>query len=212
MWRKLFQSLGYKKLEEESSLTSNANCIQMSQCPKSKVQNDVVDSNTTLEINENGSLVPIKTSQVPWYKKNIGVMYMICATLSGTMGNLAIKTITKSDERLPVLELVIIRGVIGTIITAFMMYYQNIDFLGPTDAFKLLLMRGIFAFMALTFHFFALSSLSLGDATILSFFSPIITGVLGAIILKETWEKVDQLAGFFSLIGLLFIIRPVYLI
>jgi len=113
---------------------------------------------------------------------------------------------------LPVLELVIIRGVIGSIITACMIYYQNIDFIGPTDAFKLLVMRGLFAFMALTFQFFALSNLSLRDATILSFFSPVITGFLGAVILKETWEKIDQLSGFFSLIGVLFIIRPVYLI
>lgn len=216
-WNNISHSFGYAKLEEEVGSPSNDHCIELSP----KLENDNVhDSNTTLQVidktilKQDGSIEILKTSQdLPWHKKNIGLIFMILSTLSGTLLNLSVKAISKSDERLPILELVIIRGILGSLITMSMMYYQNISkWMGPLDTYKLLFLRGLFAFLALTFHFFALSSLSLGDATILSFCAPIITGFLGSIILLEKWEKVDQLAGFFSLIGLLFITRPVYYI
>jgi hypothetical protein len=211
IWSSLSKSFGYKQLEEESNAQSKADCMELSECQQSE-KKDIADSNITLEINEEGLAVLKTSKKLKWYEKNIGVIYMILATLSGTINNLTVKAISKSDERLPVLELVIIRGVLGSVAVAGIMYYQNINCAGPADAFNLLVMRGLFAFMALTFHFFSLFSLSLGDATILSFCAPIMTGFLGAVVLKEKWEKVDQLAGVFSLIGLLFITRPVYFI
>lgn len=216
LWNNISHSFGYAKLEEEASSPSNDLFIELS-CPKLQVDKALHDSNTTLQVvdkmlvKDDGSMQILKTSEdLPWHKKNIGLLFMILSTLSGTLLNLSVKAISKSDERLPILELVIIRGVLGSLITMGMMYFQQINkWMGPPETYKLLFLRGLFAFLALTFHFFALSSLSLGDATILSFCSPIITGFLGSIVLKEKWEKVDQLAGFFSIIGLLFITRPV---
>lgn len=43
--------------------------------------------------------------------------------------------------------------------------------------------------------YFSLKYLSLSDATVLSFISPVLVGVLAAILLKETYTKAEALTG-----------------
>ena len=218
MRNKITKSFGYAKLEDETISTANDVFIELSPtCPKTAINNNVANSDETLGVDvkkhilsdeSNGEI--LKTSKdLVWHQKHKGLIFMVLATLMGCFLNISVKAISKSAEKLPVLELVIIRGILGSLITLSMMYFQKVDsWMGPADAIQLLLLRGLFAFLGLSFNLFALFSLSVGDATILSFSAPVLTGFLGSIILKEKWERVDQLAGFFSIIGVIFIARP----
>ena len=74
--------------------------------------------------------------------------------------------------------------------------------------FQIQLIRSLFLFLSTILFFYAISFISLPEALILSFVSPMIVTLLSAIILKEKvgfrrWSAV--VVGF---IGVLFVIRP----
>lgn len=190
----------YSKLDDD---TSAAVVVELS--PLKKNEHDKTNDDSHVgTIDE----ILISSVEIPWYRKNIGVIYIIISVLCINCLNITIKMVSKSDERLPVLQLVFIRGCFGSLVIIIMMLQQNVQhWFGSPEVVRLLLARGFSGFMALTFSFFAVSLLSMGDATILSFFAPVFAGLLGSIFLKETWHTVDKLAGFFCMIGVIFVAR-----
>lgn len=192
----------YAELDNESCDDSPVVVIELSQFNKAH------ESNYDVSKNDCPDQILKSSSTIPWYQKNKGLLYILLSVICISCLNITVKIVSKSDERLPILELVFIRGIVGSLIVMIMMLQQNVPhWFGSPDAVRLLLFRGIFGFLALSFNFFALSMLSVGDATILSFFAPIFTGVLGSIFLKENWENIDKLAAFFSMIGVIFVAR-----
>lgn len=125
----------------------------------------------------------------PWYRRSIGLIYMILANVMFSAMGLTIKALSKSSERIPVLELVAIRGFLGFLLCLGLMWREGVkEYFGPPETRKLLLIRGLTGFTSLTFNLYALNALSLGDATVLGFLAPTFTGLLGKIVLKEAWE------------------------
>jgi hypothetical protein len=181
----------YSKLDDD---TSAAVVVELS--PLKKNEHDKTNDDSHVgTIDE----ILISSVEIPWYRKNIGVIYIIISVLCINCLNITIKMVSKSDERLPVLQLVFIRGCFGSLVIIIMMLQQNVQhWFGSPEIVRLLLARGFSGFMALTFSFFAVSFLSMGDATILSFFAPVFAGLLGSIFLKETWHTVDNLQGSFA--------------
>ncbi|KAI6001079.1 integral membrane protein DUF6 [Pisolithus orientalis] len=84
-------------------------------------------------------------------------------------------------------------------------------FLGPKDVRSLLICRGVAGFFALFGTYYALQYLSLGDVTALGFTGPIFTGIAGRLFLGETYSKREAVASFFSLFGVVLIVRPPFL-
>jgi len=56
--------------------------------------------------------------------------------------------------------------------------------------------------------YYSLQYLSLSDATVLTFLSPLTTGMAGALLLKESFSRKEAFSGIFSLIGVAMIARP----
>jgi uncharacterized membrane protein len=202
-WPKVISRTEYSKLEEE---TTPIVVVEMSLIDKNNETNyGTIDDHSK---NETADQILRSSVEMPWYKKNIGLLYILLSALCISCLNITLKLISKSDERLPILELVFIRGCVGSVIVIIMMLKQGVaNWFGAPDVVRLLLARGIFGFLALSFSFFAVSMLSIGDATILSFFSPIFAGLLASKFLKENWHAIDKVAAFFSMIGVIFIAR-----
>ena len=74
--------------------------------------------------------------------------------------------------------------------------------------FQIQLIRSLFLFLSTIFFFYAISIISLPEALILSFVSPMIVTLLSAIILKEQVGFRRWSAVIFGFIGVLFVIRP----
>ncbi|PIL32542.1 transporter [Ganoderma sinense ZZ0214-1] len=83
--------------------------------------------------------------------------------------------------------------------------------LGPRGIRILLAFRGLSGFVGLFGTYYALQYLSLSDATMLSFLTPMCTAVTGALLLKENLTAKQMVASLFSLLGVVLIARPEFL-
>lgn len=84
-------------------------------------------------------------------------------------------------------------------------------YLGPKGVRLLLCIRGIVGFGGLFSVYFSLRYLSLSDATVLTFLSPVLVGVLASVLLKEPYSKLEFLTGVGSLFGVVLIAKPSFL-
>ncbi|KAF8621952.1 hypothetical protein AX15_007383 [Amanita polypyramis BW_CC] len=82
---------------------------------------------------------------------------------------------------------------------------------GPKGVRLLLVFRGASGFVGLSGLYFSLQYLSLSDATVLTFLSPLCTAVAGALFLHESFRLTQALAGIVSLIGVTLIARPPFI-
>ncbi|KAH9052750.1 hypothetical protein EDB87DRAFT_1655582 [Lactarius vividus] len=93
------------------------------------------------------------------------------------------------------------------------MYWKQIPdpVFGPKGLRLLLVLRGFTGFFGLSGIYFSLQYLSLSDAMVLSFLSPILTGFTGAIFLKEPFSHKELFTGLCSFLGVVLIARPQFL-
>ena len=75
-------------------------------------------------------------------------------------------------------------------VSAVQIKMNGLTFAGPTDMKLILLCRGLISFLGMVFGFMALTVLSIGDATALSFTAPIFTGIAAHFILHEKWQVI----------------------
>ncbi|TKY89041.1 hypothetical protein EX895_001572 [Sporisorium graminicola] len=83
--------------------------------------------------------------------------------------------------------------------------------LGPPGARALLFARGMFGFSSTLALYISLHSLSLSDATVITFLSPLATGFLAHVLLHEPFTVRERIAGVLSLAGVTLIARPSFL-
>ncbi|KIL58919.1 hypothetical protein M378DRAFT_287457 [Amanita muscaria Koide BX008] len=83
--------------------------------------------------------------------------------------------------------------------------------LGPKGVRLLLVCRGITGFVGLFGSYVSLQYLSLSDATVLTFLTPLCTAAAGAFLLNETFRLSQALAGAVSFVGVILIARPPFI-
>lgn len=117
-------------------------------------------------------------------KRKMGLRYalprMILASLCFAFMGVFVKL---SVESLPFLVAVFFRTFIGLLMLIFYMKCKGLSF--QATQHRLLLIRSICGFLALTFFFFALEKLPLSTATVLNFSSPIFVVILSGFFLQE---------------------------
>jgi drug/metabolite transporter (DMT)-like permease len=93
------------------------------------------------------------------------------------------------------------------------MRWSNVEhpLLGPPGVRTLLAARGFVGFFGLAPGYYALKYLSLSDATVLTFLSPVLVGALAFLFLKEPFTKTEALTGLTSLLGVVLIAKPTFL-
>ncbi|CAD6888323.1 unnamed protein product [Tilletia laevis] len=84
-------------------------------------------------------------------------------------------------------------------------------FLGPPPVRRLLAFRGFSGFFGLFGLYFSLQYLSLADATVITFLSPLATAIIAAAFLKEQLHSRQLVAGLVSVLGVVLIARPQFL-
>lgn len=99
--------------------------------------------------------------------------------------------------------LLALRGFIGFFGCANTFACTNARWLLATDATRLA--------SSLYTNYAALQYLSLADASTLWFISPVLVGILGWLILREPYSRLEALVGLASLSGTVFIAKPTFL-
>jgi len=147
------------------------------------------------------------------YRDNLGLLLITAAQAFFAFINLFVKMLTSTDDPVPALELIWIRMAITYACCIAYMLIRKVDhpWAGPPGVRWLLVARGVSGFFGLFGIYYSLQYLTLSDATVLTFLSPTLTGVVSHFLLKEPFSRRQAMAGLFSLIGVVLIARPVSL-
>ncbi|KAI5119675.1 hypothetical protein M0805_009619 [Coniferiporia weirii] len=143
-------------------------------------------------------------------KANAGLLLVAASQAFFALMNAAVKELKSLDPPVPTLELVAVRMGITYICCMSYMLWKGVPdpFLGPRGIRLLLLFRGFSGFIGLSSIYYSLQYLSLSDATVLTFLSPLTTAIAGSFFLGEVLRRKDVFAGFLSLIGVVLIAHP----
>jgi len=135
-----------------------------------------------------------------------GMRFMLLGTFFFSIGSLFIKM---TGTRIPPMEMLWIRGVIGVGMCWVMLRKSGVGKLG-TRKFMLAL-RGLFGFGAMFCDFYAVVHLPLADALVLLFFHPVAVAVLAWLVMGEKLSKAGLFSIVMSIIGVTIVCRPSFL-
>jgi drug/metabolite transporter (DMT)-like permease len=114
-----------------------------------------------------------------------------------------------AGERLPTQQVVLARAAVGAILSWVTLRARGVSIVGHNR--RLLLLRGVLGYIALSCFFFALTRLPLADATVIQYTNPVFTAILAAIFLSESIRRRDGLLTLLSLAGVVLMARPGFL-
>jgi len=134
-----------------------------------------------------------------------GYAMIITSTVNFAFMALFLKLAT-ARENIPVFEAIFFRSFINLAIILIFARLENIDLTGSNR--RLLIMRSLYGFLALTCYFLAISKMNLADAVILSYTSPIFVSIFCVAFLKEKFSKSLIISIFFALVGAVLVLKP----
>jgi drug/metabolite transporter (DMT)-like permease len=143
------------------------------------------------------------------HNRDQAILHMILASFSFSIMATFVKFSTAS---LPSMEIVFFRSFLGSILVGGLIAKNRISWIGKKP--KISILRGLFGFGALSFHFYAISQLDLGTAVMLNYTAPIFVVILAHLLLKEktTWVVASTIlcsfAGLYLLAAPQFEVRP----
>jgi drug/metabolite transporter (DMT)-like permease len=135
-----------------------------------------------------------------------GMRFMLLGTFLFSIGSLFIKL---SGERVPTMEILFVRGVIGIGFCWFIVRRAGIGMFGKRK--MLLFVRGTVGFVALFAEFYAIVHLPLADAIVILFTHPVVVALLAWLLLGERLGLPGLLAIGISLTGVAVVCRPGFL-
>lgn len=131
---------------------------------------------------------------------------MLAAAFFFSLMSLQVKL---AGARLHSTEIVFVRSFLSLVFTYALLKRARIPIWGHRKG--LLVLRGLFGFIALSCFFFALTRLPLADVTVLHFTNPVFTAVLAALVLHEGVGRREVAGLLVSLSGVVLVAQPSWL-
>ncbi|KAG2343651.1 drug/metabolite transporter superfamily [Suillus weaverae] len=141
------------------------------------------------------------------------MLFIISAQLFSACMYVSVKILNSLETPVHALQVIIIRMAVTFMCCVIYMIIMRIPdpITGPKDVRSLLIIRGITGFFGLYGVYLSLQHLSVADATVLIFLTPLTTAVAGSILLKESYSTNQAVAGVCSLLGVVLVTRPPFL-
>ncbi|XP_075072238.1 solute carrier family 35 member G1 [Mixophyes fleayi] len=137
----------------------------------------------------------------------LGIFYTILSAVFFSSSALLVKKI----EDMHSVEISGIRCVFQMVFVLPGLIYFKVGFLGPRDLWIYLLLRGFLGSSAMMLLYYAVQSMPLADATVITFSSPAFTCIFACLFLKEKCTVWDIVFLLFTLTGVVLIARPPFL-
>jgi drug/metabolite transporter (DMT)-like permease len=109
----------------------------------------------------------------------------------------------------PSQTLVLARAVVTLVLSIAWLRIAGISMLGNRKS--LLLLRGTTGTIALMCFYYAITTLSLADATIIQYTNPLMTALLAALVLAERIERWQLAGATISIAGIVLVARPAWI-
>ncbi len=114
-----------------------------------------------------------------------------------------------AGETLPLFEIVTGRSLVVAVLCAIAVHRQGHSFI-PTEK-KLVLLRALTGFIALSCYFYSVIHLPLADATVIYFTNPVLTALVAAAVLREHMGPKELGWVLLSLVAVVVVARPSFL-
>jgi drug/metabolite transporter (DMT)-like permease len=136
----------------------------------------------------------------------VGLRYMVTGAFFFSVMSLLVKL---AGQRLPSQEIVLARSLVMAVLAYAMLRRRGIAVLGVRR--RLLVLRGLLGFGALSCFYYALIHLPLADATVLQYTNPAFAAVFAVVLLAERMRGREVASVALSLAGVLLVARPMFL-
>jgi drug/metabolite transporter (DMT)-like permease len=145
--------------------------------------------------------------------RNAGMLLIIYSQFFFASMDISVKLLNGLEPPVHALQIIVIRMGITFVCCEVYMTAMGVPdpITGPKGVRMMLFIRSITGFFGLSGMYWSLQYLSVADATILVFLTPLTTAVAGAVFLKEGYSVKQAVAGVFSLLGVVLIGRPAFL-
>ncbi len=115
----------------------------------------------------------------------------------------------QAGRSVPLFEIVFARSVVVAVLSGAKLVHDGRGFRGREP--RILVLRGILGFGALTCFYFAVVRLPLADATVIHFVNPVFTAFIAAVVLGEHLGPAEAVLVLASLGGVVLVARPAFL-
>ncbi len=132
------------------------------------------------------------------------VLMITLASLSFALVGVAVR----AAGDVPVYEKVFFRSVVSLVVTGLMALRSGQNPFVRDGRSRVLIVRGVFGTIAMTLYFFAISRLTLADATILNKMSPFFVTIFAVLFLKEKLPRHAVPALICAFVGAALVIQP----
>jgi drug/metabolite transporter (DMT)-like permease len=135
-----------------------------------------------------------------------GLRYMVAGAFFFSVMSLLVKL---AGQRLPSQQIVLIRSVVMVALAWYTLRRLGVP---PTGSRRrLLVLRGLLGFGALSCFYYALVHLPLAEATVVQYTNPAFAAVFAIFALGETMRRREVAALLLSLAGVILVARPTFL-
>jgi drug/metabolite transporter (DMT)-like permease len=156
---------------------------------------------------ETGRRAPTRLSRLLGREASPGMRYMAMGAFWFSVMATMVKALGRG---LPSQEIVLVRGLVNLLLSWGMVARAGISPWGTRRG--LLLLRGIFGFLALTLFYASLTRLPLAESNLIQLSNPIYTALLAALILGERMGRRELACVGASILGVLLVVRPASLL
>lgn len=132
-----------------------------------------------------------------------GVLYMLLGALISALNGALTKILS---EDMSALEIVFFRNLIGVVIILYALKHTAPKLTG--GKLHLLIIRGVFGFLAMILFFYTITVIPLGEAITLNKTSPLFGTVLAFYLLKEHLDIKTVVALLIGFLGIVLITKP----
>ena len=114
-----------------------------------------------------------------------------------------------AGERLPSVEIAIVRGVVTLVLSFWALRRAGISPWGHDN--RWLLVRGLLGFGGLHCYFYAVTVLPLAEATVIHFTNPLFVAIAAPFVLGEKLGRAEIVGVVLGFVGVVFVARPAFL-
>ncbi|XP_069836201.1 solute carrier family 35 member G1 [Dendropsophus ebraccatus] len=137
----------------------------------------------------------------------LGLLYTVFSAFFFSSSHVLVKKI----EDIHSVEISAIRCVFQMLFVLPGLIYYKLGFLGPKNQRIFLFLRGFLGSTAMILQYYAVQSMPLADATVITFSSPAFTCIFACIFLKEKCTVWDIVFMLLTITGVVLVARPPFL-
>ena len=139
---------------------------------------------------------------------NRGVIYILVSCLSNAFSAVIVKTL---GGRIPSMEFVFCRQLCVIMTASPLLVFYDVPMRMTKRQFGAIIVYVILATITMCMRFYSLENIPAGDMSAIFSITPVITGILAWLILRERFTLVDAGLSGIALVGIVLIARPSFL-